>query len=153
MITGAGGSRGRFWRYVAVLIVVVAGGLGILSYLVLSSPLSMVTVKGGTVHLEEGQGPHGWWFNPPQRALGGSGYPLLLPGGGTFQVPVDLANSDSASHNVSSVEVAAPFSLVSTSVPLPAPIPGFSDTNLVLTLGAPDSAGSYSFNVTIVCAN
>ncbi|HEV2317917.1 MAG TPA: hypothetical protein VGV89_10155 [Thermoplasmata archaeon] len=153
MINTDSGSRGRFWRIVIVAIVVVAGGLGILGYLLLSSPLAKVTVSGGTVTIEEGQGPHGWWFSPPHRNVSGSGYPLSLSGGATFQVPIVLANTDTANHSVSSVEVASPFSVVSSSSPLPATVAGLSDTTLVLTLKAPLSAGTYSFNVTVICAS
>jgi hypothetical protein len=153
MIGVEGGSRGKFWRYVVVLIVVVAGGLGILSYLLLATPLAKVTVTGGSITFEEGQGAHGWWFDPPHRSVNGSGYPLSLSGGGTFQVGVDLANSDATSHSVSSVEVGAPFSLVSVSVPLPATVPAFSDTSLTLELKAPTSAGSFAFNLTVVCGS
>jgi hypothetical protein len=153
MIGSEGGARGKFWRYVVVLIVIVAGGLGILSYLLLATPLAKVTVTGGTVNFEEGQGAHGWWFSPPHRSVNGSGYPLSLSGGGTFQVAVDLANSDSTSHSVSSVEVASPFSIVSTSTPLPATVPAFSDTSITLELKAPTSAGNFAFNLTVVCAS
>jgi hypothetical protein len=140
--------------YVIVAVVAVAAvAVGLVAnYELTSTSLAQVTVTGGTVHIEEGTTPSGaGWIGPTPQNYSGeeNGYPKSFAAGSTFTVSVRLLNVDDHDHSLDLVSVRAPFVLVSTDPSVPTSLPAGYDASLLLTLRAPSSEGSYSFDVTL----
>lgn len=132
---------------VAVVVVVAAA-----IYLFDRSPIARVTILGGTLTLEEGADARGWWLGPPQHNYTGtgSGFPIVVAPGSAFSIAVPLLNSDDRNHTLDSITAEAPFAVAGTSVPFPALVPTGLDSDLLVTIDAPPTAGSYHFLVTII---
>ncbi len=134
-----------------VAVAAVAVGL-VVNYELTSTSFAQVTVTGGTVIIEEGTtSPGAGWIGPTPQNFSGedSGYPKSFAAGTTFTVSVRLLNVDDHDHSLDLVSVRAPFALVSTDPSVPTTVPTGYDASLILTLRAPSSAGSYSFDVTL----
>jgi len=133
---------------IAIVIVVLAL---VLLYAVRYSPAAQVTVTGGVVHLEEGQGPGGWWFGPPTRNYtnGSEGFPITVDPNAEFSVVVPIVTTDTHPHSIVSITALSPFSFASANSPLPVTIAPGNDDDLVITLHAPGSSGTYAFDVTV----
>ncbi|MHB8351553.1 MAG: hypothetical protein ACYDFT_02515 [Thermoplasmata archaeon] len=149
--------RGRRGRRPLLLLVVAIGIVGaavLAEYVLTESPSARVTITGGQATFEEGRTTYGtYWLTPQQDNYSGreQGFPITVAPGTTFRIALPLSNTDTIPHTLSSVTVAGPFSVSTTSVPLPAAVPPHEDTTFFLTLTAPSSAGTYSFSVTLIC--
>jgi hypothetical protein len=145
------GPYGRLYLVLVIIVVVVVAVAVGLHYAYSSTSLASVTVEGGTVHLGEGQDANGYWFGYPTINFTGSadGYPLTLSAGATFTIQFELENNDVVNHTIEGVTVESPFTLEKTSFHIPAVIPTGNDVDLILTLLAPSTSGTYAFSVSI----
>ena len=111
-------------------------------------------MTGGEAAFEQGtvgnQGTIGDIGFSPQQFGGSDGFPITLSAGGQFRIGVALLNPDHVTHSLDAVHVAAPFTLASTSLPVPLLVPPGYDSILYITLDAPTSSGNFAFGVTLV---
>ena len=163
--------RGRLlnWLLVAAsILVVVLVALISLGYLVIpGSPAAPITITSTQYTIIEGSNASGcyWFYFPGTGASctydhsywngvcsgrecnltypGVNGYPTTVAPGSTFSVLFPMWNRDTSAHNVTAVDVGAPFIWVRANVAIPTPIPaGYDDANFVFYITAPSSPGA-----------
>lgn len=146
-----GGRKGNLRLLTIFAVVAVVVLAAVLIYATHYSNVAHVTVSGGQVHFIEGQGDGGWWFGPPTRnySNGTHGFPISVTPGAEFSVVVLIITTDVTPHTIESITVDAPFAFAFANAALPVVVPPGNDNNLVLTLDAPQSSGTYAFSVTI----
>jgi hypothetical protein len=153
----------------AVVVVLLVALIG-LGYLVLpqSSPAPITIASTEYTILEGTKASGGYWFwfaNSSGNYTDGNcanfqcsvsypgvnGYPTTIAPGSTFYLPWVLWNKDTVAHNVTSVVIGPPFSLVKTVPPVPVSVPaGYDDANFEFWLTAPSEAGaSLAITITI----
>jgi hypothetical protein len=155
--------RRKMRRAIAAAVVAVAALLVVLVVLVAAGVLVLpsnnpkpVTITSVTLHILQGGVSNGsGWFGPSYvnySAATGQEYPVSVAPGGTWGVSWGFLNLDNsgASHTIYSVTANAPFTIASTTPPMPDVIPPGSDHNtLSIVVAAPSTAGA-TYTVTII---
>jgi hypothetical protein len=62
---------------------------------------------------------------------------------------VTFSNADTVNHTITAASVTSPFSLVSTSLSLPYPVPAGQTLNITFSIETPGTAGSYGITGTV----
>jgi hypothetical protein len=148
----------RTWWTIGVAIA--AGVLAIVLLLIAANILVLPSSSPATVNVNsiqftiiQGTNASGNpWFGPSHFNYSGvyNSYPFQVATGGSFSIPVELENYDSMPHTLYSVEIAAPFTLISTDPNLPQVIQKNTDeTTLFVDIKAPGSAGTDVVYMTI----
>jgi hypothetical protein len=157
-------ARRQWWTVIVVVAVgllIVILGLIAAGILVLppTGPPAPVKISTVCVTWEQGKNASGnYWFGQNNYCYGDLAHnlPYSAAPGSTVVIPVEVLNYDSVSHTIYSAQVAPPFSVASTSPPLPYIVTSINvnpegiDGGLLVYTVLPNSPGAtLSVNVTV----
>lgn len=154
------GRRRAIRQVIAVSVIVAAAIVVILLVLILEGILvlpsnspSPVTIDSVQLQIHEGNTASGLpWFGPSEiNYTEAEGYPVQVVPGGSWAVDWAFENFDNHYHNITAVYPQSPFTLASTTPPLPYQVgPDADQCTLTISVQAPSTPGTTYDLVTVV---